>query len=142
MKKLCVAFFLLFAVASLYAQSDSTKAEPGGFYSRWAARTNAVQSKQPPWAVPLVTTYTGLFQVLRTDFVRQITPTHTDTWNLDNSKAVNFIPWDHVEFAIDLPPFIKHNLPPPTSSKDGFGDFRSSPSTASQAATRNTAPTP
>jgi hypothetical protein len=123
MKNLSVAVLILFAVASSYAQSDSTKAEPSGFYSRWAARTNAIQSKQPPWAVPLVTTYTGLFQVLRTDFVRQITPTHTDTWNLDNSKAVNFIPWDPVEFAIDLPPFIKHNLPPSTSSKDGFGDF-------------------
>jgi len=123
MCRLPVSLLLLLALATSHAQNASANAAPAGFYSRWAARTNAIQSKQPPWAVPLVTTYTGLFQVLRTDFVRQITPTHTDTWNLDNSKAVNFIPWNRTEFAVDLPPFIKHNLPAPASSKDGFGDF-------------------
>jgi hypothetical protein len=123
MRKLPLSLFFLLATANLYAQGAQTNSAPGGFYHQWSVRTSAIQSKQPAWAVPLVTTYTGLFQVLRTDFVRQITPTHTDTWNLDNSKALNFIPWNHTEFAIDLPPFIKHNLAPPTSSKDGFGDF-------------------
>jgi hypothetical protein len=123
MKRLPISLFFLLAAASVYAQSGATNAAPNGFYSRWSARSSAIQSKQPGWAVPLVTTYTGLFQVLRTDFVRQVTPARTDTWNLDNSKAVNFIAWDHTEFAINLPPFIKHNLAPPAANKDGFGDF-------------------
>ena len=123
MTKYFLSLLLFLATIGVYAQDNAANTTPSSFYSRWSARTSAIQSKQPGWAVPLVTTYTGLFQVLRTDFVRQVTPTHTDTWNLDNSKAVNFIPWNHTEFAIDLPPFIKHNLPAPASSKDGFGDF-------------------
>jgi hypothetical protein len=68
----------------------------------------------------LVTTYTGLFQVVRTDIVRQIAPARTDTWNIDNSKGVNLIlPKTNVEIAIDLPPYIKHN----SAAVDGWGDF-------------------
>ena len=37
-------------------------------------QTNATQSKQPAWAVPLVTTYTGLFQVARIDVLGKDTP--------------------------------------------------------------------
>jgi hypothetical protein len=123
MRKLPLSLLILLATANSYAQGGAANSAPSGFCSKWSARTSAIQSKQPAWAVPLVTTYTGLFQVLRTDFVRQITPARTDTWNLDNSKAVNFIPWNNTEFAIDLPPFIKHNLAPPAANKDGFGDF-------------------
>jgi hypothetical protein len=106
------------ASASMYAQGGSTDA-PGGFYSHWAARTNAIQSKQPAWAVPLVTTYTGLFQVVRTDIVRQIAPARTSTWNYDNSKGVNLIPWNRTELVVDLPPYIQHN----STAKDGAGDM-------------------
>ena len=84
-------------------------ARSGNFYARWSAQTNAIQSKQPAWPPPLVTTFTGLFQVVRTDIVRQIAPARTDTWNFDNSKGVNFIPGGNLEFAINLPPYIEHN---------------------------------
>src|SRR5208337_4900957 len=119
MKRLPLFLLFLLVTASVYAQGGSTNAAPDGFYARWSARTNAIQAKQPPWAVPLVTTYTGLFQVLRTDMLRQITPTHTDTWNLDNSKGVNLILSDHTEVAINLPPYIKHN----STAIDGAGDM-------------------
>ena len=113
---------LLLACASVCAQDapvTSTSPAPGSFYARWSARTNATQSKQPAWAVPLVTTYTGLFQVVRTDIVRQIAPARTDTWNIDNSKGINFIPGGNIEIAIDLPPYIRHN----STAVDGWGDF-------------------
>ena len=122
MKSLPLSLLLLFASASVCAQdAPVTTPQPasGNFYARFAARTNATQSKQPAWAVPLVTTYTGLFQVVRTDIVRQIAPAGTDTWNIDNSKGVNFIPGANIEIAIDLPPYIKHN----TKAVDGWGDF-------------------
>src|SRR5580698_7016217 len=112
-------FVLLFSAASVYAQSGSASAAPGGLYARFAGQTNAIQSKQPAWAVPLVTTYTGLFQVVRTDVVRQIAPARTDTWNFDNSKGVNVIPGFNTEFDVNLPPYIEHN----SMAKDGAGDM-------------------
>ncbi len=119
MRKLPLSLFFLLATAGVYAQSGSADAAAGGFYSRWEARTNAIQSKQPAWAVPLVTTYTGLFQVVRTDIVRQVTPALTNTWNIDNSKGVNLIASNRTEIAFNLPPYIKHN----STAVDGFGDL-------------------
>ena len=119
MRKLPLSLFLLLSSVSLHAQNDSASAAPGGFYNRWETRTNAIQSKQPPWAVPLVTTYTGLFQVVRTDILRQTTPALTHTWNIDNSKGVNLILNNWTEIAFDLPPYIKHN----SKAVDGFGDL-------------------
>src|SRR5580658_7906596 len=130
MKSLPLSLLLLLATVPVFAHdapspsatSTSTSATPGSgnFYAWWSARTNATQAKQPAWAVPLVTTYTGLFQVVRTDIVRQIAPARTGTWNFDNSKAVNFIvPGANTEIAIDLPPYIQHN----TKAVDGWGDF-------------------
>ena len=116
------SLLLLLCSASLCAQNAPTPtATPSsdGFFARWAARTSATQAKQPPWAVPLVTTYTGLIQVARTDILRQIAPALTDTWNIDNSKGVNLVPWANTELAVNLPPYIKHN----TTAVDGWGDF-------------------
>jgi len=120
MKNISLTLLLLLCTASAFAQTASPNAAPLHGYAWWSAQTNATQSKQPAWAVPLVTTYTGLFQVVRTDIVRQIAPALTDTWNLDNSKGVNFIvPKANTEIAIDLPPYIEHN----TKAVDGWGDF-------------------
>jgi len=119
MKRLPLFLFFLLAVASVYAQSGAANTAPGGFFSRWMARTSATQAKQPGWAVPLVTTYTGLIQVARTDVVRQIAPAGTETWNIDNSKGLNLVPWANTELVVDLPPYIKHN----STAVDGWGDF-------------------
>jgi hypothetical protein len=111
---------LLLASASLCAQNaPATTPAPTSFYGRWSAQTNAIQSKQPAWAVPLVTPYTGLFQVVRFDLLRQIAPARTDTWNVDSSKGVGIITPGNFEFDINLPPYIKHN----TTAVDGWGDF-------------------
>jgi hypothetical protein len=119
MKAFRLSLLLLFAAASVYAQNGSASAAPGGFFEQWMARTSATQAKQPPWAVPLVTTTTGLIQVVRTDIVRQIAPARTDTWNFDNSKGINFVPWANTEIVVNLPPYIKHN----STAKDGWGDM-------------------
>ena len=120
MKNLPASLLLLLCSASLYAQNTPTPTPSSdGFFTRWAARTSATQAKQPIWPVPLVTTYTGLIQVARTDILRQIAPARTDTWNFDNSKGVNLVPWANTELAVDLPPYIKHN----TTAVDGWGDF-------------------
>jgi hypothetical protein len=115
MKTLPCFLLSLLVSASVHAHSDS-----GNFYARDSARTSAIQSTQPNWPPPLVTTYTGLFQVVRADFLRQITPTQTDTWNIGNSKGVSFIPFNRTEIDVNLPPYIFHNTP---ATKDGAGDM-------------------
>ena len=123
MRKLRFSLLLLFVSASVYAQSlpgtTSTPAEPGNFYARWSAQTNRIQSKQPPWIVPLVTTYTELIQVARTDFTRQIAPAGTYTWNYDSSRGLDLITPGAMEFDINVPPYIQHN----TTAVNGWGDF-------------------
>ena len=127
--KLCLTLLSLLVSASVCAQSgpatESTTstgaAAPCGFYCWWSVQTNATQRpSSAAWAVPLVTTYTGLFQVARIDVLRQIAPARTDTWNYGNSKGFNvIIPHMNTEFVLDLPSFIEHN----TAAKDGAGDF-------------------
>jgi hypothetical protein len=119
MKCLPLSLLLLMTSAHVNAQADSASAASGGFFTQWSARASATQAKQPGWAVPLVTTTTGLIQVVRTDVLRQIAPALTTTWNFDNSKGVNLIPWANTELAIDLPPYIEHN----SKTKDGAGDM-------------------
>jgi len=124
MRRLPLSLLFLLATVHVYAQdapSPSAPATPasGGFYAWWSERTNATQSRQPSWAVPLVTTYTGLFQVVRTDILRQIAPAHTDTWIFDNGKGLNLIPTGSTEVDINLPSYIKHN----STAVDGWGDF-------------------
>lgn len=124
MRRLPLSLLFLLASAGVYAQGGSvaTRSETTasrGFFNQWLARTSATQAKQPGWAVPLVTTTTGLIQVARTDFLRQIAPARTVTWNLDNSKGLNLIPWANTEIVVNLPPYIKHN----STAIDGFGDM-------------------
>jgi hypothetical protein len=96
-----------------------TGRESAGFFTRWENRVRDTLAQQPSWPIPLVTASSGLLQVLRADFVRQIAPAGTDTWNYDNSKGLNIVPWYNVEFDVLAPPYIQHN----SAAKNGFGDF-------------------
>lgn len=95
------------------------QSEPSGFFTSWEDRVRDTLAQQPSWPIPLVTASSGLLQVFRTDFVRQIAPAGTDTWNYDNTKGFNVVPWYKVEFDALAPPYIQHN----SAAKDGFGDF-------------------
>jgi hypothetical protein len=91
-----------------------------GFIERYQARVTATQSEQPHWITPLVLVTPRLEQEFRTDFVRQVGTNRYTTWNLGNSKGLEFIPFRRVEILINVPPFIDHTAP---KSKDGFGDL-------------------
>jgi hypothetical protein len=113
MIKTTVALLCLAASATLsHAQEN--------FFEKWEARTTKTQAKQPNWTPPVITTYVGLIQVLRSDFTRQISPTLATTWNFDTSKGVDLIPWANTEIDINLPPFFQHSA---TTVKDGPGDM-------------------
>jgi hypothetical protein len=119
MRRLPLSLFFLLVSAGMHAQGGSTATAPSGFFNQWLARTSTTQAKQPGWAVPLVTTTTGLIQVARTDIVRQTAPALTHTWNFGNSKGVNVVPWANTELVVNLPPYIKHN----STAIDGAGDM-------------------
>ena len=89
------------------------------FFSNWEARATRTQAEQPRWVTPLVTVTPRLEQEFRTDFVRQITPRHFDTWIYGNGKGLELIPARRIELIFNVPPYVQHNNP---KVKDGFGD--------------------
>jgi hypothetical protein len=104
--------FLLVATTNSLLSQDN-------FFAKWEARTSAIQAKQPSWPPPLISPYPMLIQVFRADFLRQITPTLTSTWNYGASRGLNLIPGFNSEFDFYYPPYMQHNTP---KVKDGFGD--------------------
>jgi hypothetical protein len=114
MKRYVPAISLFLSLASSIAFAQT------GFFGAWEDRVRATTARQPAWPVPVVAPSSVIVQLARADFVRQYTPTHTTTWNYDNGKGVNLIPFAATEFDINLPPYIEHNAP---AAKDGAGDF-------------------
>jgi hypothetical protein len=113
MQRRTILFFTLFlSIPALFAQES--------FTARWEQRATRTQSMQPAWPPPLVTTYVGLIQVYRADFLRQIAPNHVQAWNLDGSKGLNLIPFANTELDLHLPPYLKHSAP---TTADGAGDL-------------------
>jgi len=106
-------------LAIVPACSLAAMAQANGFFSNWEDRVRDTLAQQPQWPIPLVTASSGLLQVARTDFVRQIAPAGTDTWIYDNSKGVSLVPWYKVEFDVLALPYIQHN----SAARDGAGDF-------------------
>ena len=69
----------------------------GSLVSAWEHRVRVSSSQQPGWAVPVFSPSSGLVQLIRFDGIRQYTPTHTTTWNIDGGKGFDFIPWYKTE---------------------------------------------
>jgi hypothetical protein len=124
----CRFVFLLaiFATSLLLLFSPATGSGQGtapygsSFIARYQARVSATQAEQPDWITPLVTVTPRLEQEFRTDFVRQINPRLTETWNLGNSKGLDLIPARRIELLFNAPPFISLDF---KGSNDGFGDL-------------------
>lgn len=118
-RKLGVCVCAVVSAIVVLGGSTLCAAQSEGFFARWEDRVRDTLAQQPAWPIPLVTASSGLLQVARTDFVRQIAPARTDTWIYDNGKGVSLVPWYKVEFDVLAPPYIQHN----SAAKDGGGDF-------------------
>jgi len=120
---IAVTTFLAFC-ATLPAQDRfATKpdnSQQQNFFSGWEQRTSATQAKQPAWPPPLITTYVGLIQVARADFIRQTASNHVETWNIDGNKGLNLIPFANTEIVTNLPGYLLHSSP---TVKNGAGDM-------------------
>jgi hypothetical protein len=102
------------------ANIASTAPPKADFFESWDNRVRDTLAGQPSWPIPLVTASSGLVQVFRYDFGRQVTPAGTDTWIYGNTKGLNLVPWYNVEFDTLLPSYVQHNSP---TAQDGFGDL-------------------
>jgi len=109
---------LLLAVLSSSCIVRNVNAQ-SNLFSSWEARVGKTVAAQPAWPVPVVTPSSGLVQLARFDAVRQITPTHSSTWNYGNSKGFNLIPWYKTEVDVELPSYVEHN----SKLRDGAGDW-------------------
>ena len=110
---------LLLLLALLFLGAISARGQ-SGFFTRYQARVAATQASQPHWATPLVTINARLEQQIRTDFIRQTSPSGQQTWNLGATKGFQFIPLSRVEIRISPPPFLMHYE---SKASDGFGDL-------------------
>ncbi len=88
--------------------------------AQWEQRATQSQARQPAWPPPLITTYVGLIQVARTDFIRQTASNRVQTWNLDGGKGLNLIPLANTEFDVNLPPYFEHSA---STVANGAGDM-------------------
>jgi hypothetical protein len=111
---LTIGFILVFVFvcAPVSAQTN--------FFSNWENRVRSTSAAQPGWAVPVVTSSSGLVQLARFDVAHQYTSAHVSTWNYGFSKGFNFIPFYKTEVDVNLPPYITHDNP---KVLDGAGDF-------------------
>jgi hypothetical protein len=107
-----LTLFLSLLPSALHAQAN--------FFHGWEDRVRATTANQPAWSAPLVTTFSGVAQRVRFDFVRQYAPNHTVTCNYGNSKGVQLIPFARTEIDLRMPPYIQHHAP---NAADGAGDF-------------------
>jgi hypothetical protein len=98
-------------IAVFAVLGSSVGAAQMNFFKAWQDRVRSTTARQPAWAVPVVSPSSVIVQLARVDFVHQYTPTHTETWNYDNGKGINLIPFARTEFDINLPPYIQHNTP-------------------------------
>jgi hypothetical protein len=109
----------IFTLLFLLVATSGNLLSQDNFFAKWESRASATQAKQPSWPPPLISPYPMLIQVFRADFLRQITPTLTSTWNYGASRGLNLIPGFNSEFDFYYPPYLQHNTP---KVKDGFGD--------------------
>ncbi len=125
-RTLIVVSTFLALCASLPAQGNSgatpndAATQPQNFFTSWEHRTTATQAKQPAWPPPLITTFVGLIQVERVDFIRQTASNRVQTWNLDGGKGLNLIPFANTEIDTNLPGYFLHNA---STVKNGAGDM-------------------
>jgi hypothetical protein len=111
--------FGVVVVCGMFALPCVVKAQ-NGFLDRWETRVRATSARQPVFPIPAIAPSSQLVQLVRFDVVRQKTPTHFTTINVDNGKGLNLIPYANTEIDINLPALIEHRN---AKVLDGSGDF-------------------
>jgi hypothetical protein len=90
-----------------------------GYFTNWFERVDATLAEQPHWAPPVATTSPRLQEVLRYDIMWQSLHGDHDLVNYGSAKGFEFIPSEHLQFIVGIPPYETQNSGP---RKSGWGD--------------------
>jgi hypothetical protein len=114
--------FAAFIVATLplLFSSGLAQAQSSNVFTDYEHRVSQTSAQQPAWPVPVVAPASIITQLVRFDFVRQYTSSHTLTQIYGNGKGFQFIPFYRTEVDVNLPPLVEHNN---SKVADGAGDF-------------------
>jgi hypothetical protein len=108
--RLALLALLLAAAPALSAQS---------WIDDYFNRVDRMQTEQPHWITPLVTTTSRLDEKIRYDISWQLRGDGTVTENYGGGKGVEVIPVNNLSVVLPLPPYIVHSNP---RQMDGWGD--------------------
>lgn len=112
-KRAGIALFVLLTCCTITGHAQS-----GNYFANWNNRVRKTMGYQPDWVVPLVTSPSGVYQLLRVDILRQISSANVTSWNYGGSKGLILIPWYKTELDLFAPSYIQY-LP---RGHNGFGD--------------------
>jgi hypothetical protein len=122
--KIVVAFILFTAQLPVQLQAgDDTQSSffspVYDYFANWFVRVTATQAEQPHWASPVSLTSPLLLQLVRYDVLSESLKGGRQLNIFGGGKGVEFIPSEHVQFIVGLPPWESENTTP---RKDGWGD--------------------
>jgi hypothetical protein len=117
----CMFVFAASGQAQTQSKSggSSLLAPVGDYFSHWFERADATMAEQPHWAPPVATTSPRLQELLRYDIMWQSLKGGHDLVNYGGGKGLEFIPSEHIQFIVGLPPWETQNTSP---RKEGWGD--------------------
>jgi len=81
----------------------------GDYFANWFARVATIQSEQPQWVSPLVTSTARLKEEFRYDQYWQQLSHGKAIDNFGAGKGLALIPWENVEVILGIPAWIAHN---------------------------------
>jgi hypothetical protein len=79
------------------------------YFINWVPRVTKIQSEQPHWANPLVTTSPRLEEQVRYDQFWQANPHGIATDNFGGGKGLELIPFQNTEVILGVPAWIAYN---------------------------------
>jgi hypothetical protein len=89
------------------------------YFSDWFMRVDQTRAEQPHWSPPVYTVSPNLQEVLRYDIMDQSLAGGRTLANFGSGKGVEFIPAEHIQFIVGIPPRETENTRP---DKNGWGD--------------------
>lgn len=114
---------LLLAAPASHAESanggSGVFAGINDYFAHWFDRVDATLAEQPHWAPPVTTTSPRLQEVLRYDLMWENLKGGHELVNYGSAKGLEFIPSEHLQFIIGIPPYETQDTHP---RKNGWGD--------------------
>jgi hypothetical protein len=118
----------VFLVRFAFAAADTNDVAQGkpdagypllNYFSDWFVRVDQTRAEQPHWSPPVATVSPNLQEVLRYDIMQESLAGGRTLANFGSGKGLEFIPSEHIQFIVGIPPWQTENTSP---KKNGWGD--------------------